>query len=62
MKITIDPDKCCAYGDCVLAAPELFDLGDDGVAVVLVDDPGEDVRARAEAAAASCPVEAITVT
>lgn len=62
MKITVDLDKCCGYGDCVLAAPELFDLGDDGVAVVLVDEPGEDQRPEAEAAAASCPVEAITVT
>ena len=61
MKITVDPDRCCGYGDCVLAAPDLFDLGDDGIAVLLVDDPGEDLRPDAEEAVASCPVEAIVL-
>jgi ferredoxin len=61
MKATVDPDKCCGYGDCVLTAPRLFDLGDDGVAIVLIEDVPEDQRAELDAAAASCPVEAITV-
>lgn len=60
MRITVDPDKCCGYGDCVLAAPELFDQ-EDGVAVLLIDEPGEEHRTDAETAAASCPVEAISV-
>jgi ferredoxin len=35
MEITVDSDKCCGYGDCVLAAPDVYELGDDGVARVL---------------------------
>lgn len=62
MRITVDRDKCCGYGDCVLAAPDLFDLGDDGVAQVRVADPQDSLRATAEQAAAACPVEAIELT
>ncbi|GAW51823.1 MULTISPECIES: ferredoxin [unclassified Nocardioides] len=62
MHITIDADKCCGYGDCVLAAPELFDINDDGVAYPLVSDVGVGLQEQAEQAAASCPVEAIELT
>ncbi|WP_330474751.1 ferredoxin [Terrabacter sp. C0L_2] len=62
MRITIDSDKCCGYGDCVLAGPEVFDLGDDNVARLLVEDPGPDLHEQAAAGAAACPVEAIEIT
>jgi ferredoxin len=62
MKITVDFDKCEAHGDCVVAAPELFDLGeDDDVVRVLDAEPGEDLRAKAEMAVKLCPVAAITL-
>ncbi|MGH3311032.1 MAG: ferredoxin [Streptomyces sp.] len=59
MKITIDPDKCCGYGDCELAAPDVFELGEDGIARVLPDAEPDPARAREGAAA--CPVTAIDV-
>ena len=62
MRITIDSDKCCGYGDCVLAAPDVFDLGDDNVAFLLVEDPRPDLYEEAAAGAAACPVEAIEIT
>ena len=32
MKITVDEEKCCAAGQCVLIAPEVFDQRDeDGI-------------------------------
>lgn len=59
MDIEIDTDKCCGYGDCVLAAPELFELGADGVAHVI---PGAEPAAeRVREAVAACPVAAIEV-
>ncbi|MFE9007070.1 ferredoxin [Streptomyces sp. NPDC007875] len=59
MKITVDTDKCCGYGDCELAAPELLELGEDGIARVISGaEPGE---ARAREAAGACPVAAIDV-
>ncbi|HET7397397.1 MAG TPA: ferredoxin [Intrasporangium sp.] len=61
MRITIDSDKCCGYGDCVLAAPDVFDIGDDNVAYVLVGDPGPELQDQAAQGAAACPVEAIEI-
>jgi ferredoxin len=62
MRITLNQQLCDAHGDCVVAAPELFDLGDDDeVAVLLIAEPTEALRAKACAAADSCPVQAITI-
>ena len=46
-------------GNCAYWAPQVFDLDDDGLAIV-VGDPsgGED---RVQLAARNCPTEAITV-
>ncbi|WP_436536864.1 ferredoxin [Actinoplanes sp. HUAS TT8] len=62
MKVILDQDKCVSSGQCVMAAPEVFDQRDeDGVAVLLtaVPDPGslDDVQQ----AAAVCPAVAIRV-
>jgi ferredoxin len=62
MKVLVDQEKCVASGQCVVAAPEVFDQRDeDGVVVLLDADPpagqGPDVRQ----AAAVCPALAITV-
>ena len=62
MKVVVDLDACEAHGDCVVAAPEIFDLGDeDDVVTVLNAEPGEDLRAKAELAVTNCPVAAITL-
>jgi ferredoxin len=62
LKVTVDLDLCQAHGDCVMAAPEVFDIGDDDdVVSVLNSEPGEDLRAKVERAASDCPVSAITI-
>jgi len=62
MRIEVDLDLCQAHGDCVVAAPELFDLGEeDDYVTVLVAEPGEELRVKAERAASDCPVTAITI-
>ncbi|AEF38617.1 4Fe-4S domain-containing protein [Hoyosella subflava] len=49
MKITVDEGKCCAGGQCVLDAPDVFDQrADDGIVVRLDDSPGEDQRAAVQ--------------
>ena len=57
-RIEIDRSLCSGYGSCIDAAPELFELGPDGVAVARVD-----VTQAPEAleAALACPMAAITV-
>ncbi|MGV9394230.1 ferredoxin [Streptomyces olivaceus] len=63
MKLSVDEDRCCGAGACVLAAPEVFDQRDeDGVVVLLDDTPGDDRHAAVREAAAMCPAAAIEVT
>jgi ferredoxin len=62
MKVIVDLDVCQAHGDCVVAAPEIFDLGeDDDVVTVINPEPGEELRAKAERAEQDCPVTAIRI-
>ncbi|MFC8224940.1 ferredoxin [Streptomyces sp. NPDC057287] len=62
MNISIDYDKCCGAGQCVLAAPEVFDQRDDDGVVILLDaDPPAEQLAAVREAAAVCPAAAIEV-
>ena len=62
MKVIVDLDVCQAHGDCVVAAPEVFDLGEEAdVVTVLNPEPGDELRARVERAALDCPVTAIRI-
>jgi ferredoxin len=62
VKVTVDPDKCCGYGECVASAPDLFQLGGGNRAHLLRDGElsGRDA-ALAREASYSCPVEAIEI-
>ncbi|MDX3111471.1 ferredoxin [Nonomuraea angiospora] len=62
MKIIIDQDKCVASGQCVMAADDVFDQRDeDGIVVLLNDDPPPGRLADVRQAALVCPALAITV-
>ena len=62
MDISIDFDKCCGAGQCVLAAPEVFDQRDeDGIVVLLDENPPESEYGNVRQAAAVCPAAAIEV-
>ncbi|MFJ4840723.1 MULTISPECIES: ferredoxin [unclassified Streptomyces] len=62
MNISIDYDKCCGAGQCVLAAPDVFDQrDDDGVVILLDTDPPAEQLAAVREAAAVCPAAAIEV-
>jgi ferredoxin len=58
-RIEIDRSLCSGFGSCVDAAPELFRLGDDGIAVALVE---ESAAPAALEAARACPMGAIFVS
>ncbi|HEY7618605.1 MAG TPA: ferredoxin [Solirubrobacteraceae bacterium] len=54
--------RCQGYANCVMAAPEVFDIDETtGVAVLLDARPGADRRAAVEEAVRNCPTEAISV-
>lgn len=63
MKITVDQDKCCSAGMCVLNAPAVFDQSEyDGVVELLQDEPDEHLHNSVRAAADMCPAQAITLS
>jgi ferredoxin len=60
MQVSIDRSKCQGHGRCAFVAPELFELDDDGVAVVrqhVQIRKGD----RAQRAVLSCPEHAIII-
>ncbi len=62
MRIELDATLCKAYGNCLLAAPEVFELTEQTPVVVLLQtEPDESLRAQVEEAVLSCPVQALTL-
>ncbi|GFH81182.1 ferredoxin [Streptomyces gougerotii] len=63
MKITVDEEKCCGAGQCVLIAPEVFDQrGEDGIVALLDATPPAGQHDGVREAAEVCPAAAIQVT
>ncbi len=56
-----DFEACQGYANCVDAAPEVYDIDDDGVVVLLKEEISDQERTRNEEAARSCPVRALTI-
>jgi ferredoxin len=62
MHVTVDYDLCEGHGQCLMSAPDVFDLP-DGVekVVVLNADPPESEREAVVRAAAMCPSQALRI-
>jgi ferredoxin len=56
----VDPDLCIGCGLCAELCPEVFEMGDDGLAHAVGADQCEDAGC-CEEAADSCPVDAISL-
>ncbi len=61
MHIDIDTDRCIGSGQCVLAAPDVFTQGGDGMGVHRSDGRAEAYLEEVRTAALACPVTAITL-
>jgi ferredoxin len=61
-RVVLDLDTCQGYANCVMVAPEVFDLNEQtGVAVLLQEQPDDSQLAAVEEAVRQCPSEAISV-
>lgn len=61
MRLEVNLTLCQGYANCVDAAPAVFDLGEDGLAVLLQVEPAAEHEEAAREAARLCPVRAIKV-
>lgn len=61
MKVRVEPGKCLGYATCVLAAPEVFDLGEDGLVTLLAEEPSEDLRMAVRQAVRDCPTRTLAI-
>ncbi|MEU6607191.1 ferredoxin [Streptomyces shenzhenensis] len=60
MRVELDEPRCVASGQCVLAAPEVFDQRDeDGIAFLLDERPAEASLEGVREAVVVCPAAAI---
>ena len=60
MKVHVDMNLCQSHGECVLAAPHVFELGDDDV-LRWREDVEDSERAAVQEAVDVCPMLAIRI-
>lgn len=62
MKVQINSEICAGFGICLGIAPEVFELHDDGYAIVLVSEVKPEDEDAMRRAAGQCPSQAISLT
>ena len=61
MKLVVNWPLCDGNGACVVEAPELLQLDDNGDLVVLSETFGPELEAKVEAAVTMCPKQALKI-
>jgi ferredoxin len=61
MRVCLDSGLCEGCGPCVDICPEVFELNEEGLAVVNFDEIPEELHEACREAADSCPTEAISI-
>ena len=62
MKVRVDAGVCAGFGVCVGLCPEVFELHDDGYAIVRVDEVPKEHEDVVRAAVNQCPSRAISLS
>ena len=60
MKAKVNKDACIGCGACQMIAPEVFEINDDGVSEVIMNEIDEDQKDEVASAVESCPTGAIS--
>lgn len=67
MKASVNKDLCIGCGACAAIVPDVFQIGDDGLAEVIIDDKikeisiNESLYDEVQDAAEGCPTSAIEI-
>ncbi len=56
-----DFELCQGYANCVMAAPRMYDIDDDGTVVLLKQEISDEDRAKVDEAVSSCPTSALSI-
>lgn len=62
MKVLVDSEICAGHGNCMAICPEVFDLTDDGYAMVVVESVPGEFESIVRNAVTQCPERAISIT
>ena len=62
MKVRVNADVCAGFGVCLGLSPGVFELHDDGYAVVRVSEVPPELEAAVREAVSQCPSNAITIS
>lgn len=61
-RVVLDLDTCQGYANCVMVAPEVFDIDEQtGTAILLQEQPDDSHLAAVEEAVRQCPTEALSL-
>ena len=62
MKVHVDKQICAGFGVCLGLCPEVFELHDDGYAIVQVSEVAPEFEDAVRQAARQCPSNAISLS
>ena len=62
MKVHVDSEVCAGFGVCLGLCPEMFELHDDGYAIVLVSEVPPKFEDAVRQAVSQCPANAISLS
>lgn len=61
MHVLADREICIGAGQCVVAAPDVFDQDDDGRVLLITDNPTDDSTPSITDAVSACPSGALSL-
>lgn len=60
-RVSVERDLCRGHGQCELVAPQVFEIDDENIAIVLADSFEDEHLASVEDAQLRCPEAAILI-